>query len=189
MLTFSKVMHWSILLARVFFYIKVPFEFVFWGWIWKSAEAEAWRFQLHTPFHRLCSSCLWNQRRRRRGNRVIDIIKSGKTDDGFNGIPLKPQREIHESAMNKSAKVYLHGFQICCHSTLPIKEIWWISVRTLNNKSLISTDKIDPLKKAAHRSLTRQWVLLCCCWKDVVDWTTTFLNGLWSAHHRLCLSP
>lgn len=80
-------------------------------------------------------------------------------------------------------QVYLHGFQICCHSTWPIKETW-ISVRTLHNRSLISTNKIDPSKKASHRSLTRQWVHPRCGWTDVVDWTPIFLNGLWSAHQR-----
>jgi len=32
-----------------------------------------------------------------------------------------------------------------------------IGVRTVHNRSLISTNKIDPSKKATHRLLSRQW--------------------------------
>lgn len=100
------------------------------------------------------------------GATVIDIIKSGKIDEGFNVIPLDPWSKIYKSAMNKSATVYLYGFQICCHSTYPIKETW-ISVRTLHNKSLISVNKVDPLKKAAHKSNwtmgpSTLWLEGCC---------------------------
>lgn len=55
---------------------------------------------------------------------------------GFNGIHLEPEKEIHTSAVNISAKVYLRGFQICCHRAAPSKVT-----------PLISTNKIDPTKE------------------------------------------
>lgn len=48
------------------------------------------------------------------------------------------KKEIHTSAMNISAKVYLHGFQICCHSAAPSKIT-----------PLISPNKIDPTKEGS----------------------------------------
>lgn len=52
-------------------------------------ETEAWRFQVHTPFHTLSAHAVYEIKGEGEAT-VNDIIKSGKTDDGFNGIPLDP---------------------------------------------------------------------------------------------------
>lgn len=73
-------------------------------------------------------------------------------------------KSINQLWINQQKFTYM-DFRFC-HSTQPIKETW-ISVRTVHNKSLISANKVDPLKKAAHKSnwtvgLSTLWLEGCC---------------------------